>query len=92
MPPLANPIPESDHETPAPCRRSGSRDNTIERFTPGGAASVIASTGLSTPAGLAFERVVAPVPEPASLAVLAMGAAGLCLMRRKQVRSAGGLA
>lgn len=58
--------------------------NTIERFTPSGAASVFASAGLG-PSSLAFEPAVATmaVPEPASLAVLAIGVAGLGLTRRK---------
>ena len=31
-------------------------NNTIEKFTPGGVGSVFASTGLSGPGGLAFDR------------------------------------
>ena len=53
-------------------------NNTIERFTPGGIPSVFASTGLNGPTFLAFEPGAAPatVPEPASAALLAFGAAG----------------
>ena len=66
-----------------------------ERFTPGGVGSVFASTGLDGPIGLAFEPVPATttaVPEPPSLAILAIGVAGLTLARRKRGRSAGALA
>ena len=53
-------------------------NNTIERFTPGGIPSVFASTGLNGPTFLAFEPGATPatVPEPASAALLAFGAAG----------------
>ena len=41
--------------TPGDLYVSNTNNNTIARFTPGGAASVFASTGLSRPTGLAFD-------------------------------------
>jgi len=64
--------------TPGDLQVANHNNNTIERFTPGGIPSVFASTGLNGPTFLAFEPGAAPatVPEPASAALLAFGAAG----------------
>ena len=83
---------------------ANSGGNTVERFTPGGAASVFASTGLSGPSGLAFTNDVgvplplipavalmprpAAVPEPSTLALFALGIAVLFGFRRVSYRSA----
>ena len=64
--------------TPGDLQVANHNNNTIERFTPGGIPSVFARTGLNGPTFLAFEPGAAPatVPEPASAALLAFGAAG----------------
>jgi DNA-binding beta-propeller fold protein YncE len=43
------------HANPGDLFVANAIDNTIEKFTPGGVASVFASTGLHNPIGLAFD-------------------------------------
>jgi hypothetical protein len=50
----------------------------IYEYTPGGAQTTFAS-GLSNPAGLAFQ----PVPEPSALGLLAVGAAAFLVRRHR---------
>ena len=65
-------------------------DDTIERFTPGGAGSVFATAanGLSSPTFLAFTTDAGvplglpPIPEPSAVLTLAFGAAALFTVRR----------
>ena len=48
-------LPGLAHAGPGDLYAANYNSNTIERFTPGGVASVFASTGLSRPVGLAFD-------------------------------------
>ena len=54
----------------------------IYEYTPGGAQTTFAY-GLSNPAGLAFEGETLPVPEPAALGLLAVGAAAFLVRRHR---------
>jgi hypothetical protein len=59
-------------------------NNTIEEFTPGGVGSVFANTGLSQPTFLAF----APIPEPSTWAMFAIGGVALLLTKRLKILNA----
>ena len=52
---LAGLVPSKAHAVPGDLYVANFSNSTIERFTPGGTASVFASTGLSGPTGLAFD-------------------------------------
>jgi len=55
----------------------------IYEFTPGGVRSTFAS-GLGSPNGVAFQGETLPVPEPATLGLLAAGMFGMTLFCRRQ--------
>jgi PEP-CTERM motif len=72
-----------------PCRASdlfvsNSTNNTIEKFTTSGVGSVFANTGLAGPGFLAF----APIPEPSTWAMFAIGVAALLLTKRLKILNA----
>ena len=52
---FASLVPGQAHATPGDLYAVNRGDGTIKRFTPGGTASVFASSGLSGPRGLAFD-------------------------------------
>ncbi len=57
-------------------------DNAIVKFSPTGQESIF-DPGLNNPVGLAFQGIALPVPEPSTWAMLALGASGLLLRRKK---------
>lgn len=52
---LASSVPGQAHATPGNLYAANDSSNTIERFTPAGAASVFANTRLNGPQALAFD-------------------------------------
>ena len=56
-------------------------NSTIEKYTSGGVGSLFANTGLNFPDFLAIEPTASP--EPSTLALLGLGAAGLLGLRRR---------
>ncbi|HTR42737.1 MAG TPA: SMP-30/gluconolactonase/LRE family protein [Pseudomonadales bacterium] len=58
-----------------------SGSGNVYEFSPGGTQSTVAS-GLSDPVSLAFQGGSLPVPEPSTMALLALGAGILCYRRR----------
>jgi hypothetical protein len=55
----------------------------VYEFTPSGAKSTFAS-GLHEPAGLAFQGVTLPVPEPSTWALIGVGLSALLVLRRRK--------